>query len=306
MGPFGEWPDFCSGLLEFLVMRRLLNYPLLAVIAVFLLSAQPSQILVPGQSWTLLGQGYQLTADSAVNKDGIVYFSDAHNNRIMKIDLEGRITTWKEESHGTHGVAFGPDGLLYAGQHDRKRIVAFSQDGTESVVAEGMQTHHLTVTSDNRIYFSDAPGHRVWTVEAGHARIVSDAVDWPRGVRVSPDRSTLVVNAPRTKWVWQFRIQADGSLTAGHPFCQLKTRPGSSASDAGGMAFDSEGLLYIATNTGIQVCDSEGRITGVIDTPSAEGASNLWFAGPGLQWLYVTDGDKLYRRPVKRRGASEF
>jgi sugar lactone lactonase YvrE len=238
-------------------MGRLLASPLLAVIAVFPLRAQPSQILVPGQSWTLLGQGYQLTADSAVNKDGTVYFSDAHNNRIMKIDLEGRITTWKEESHGTHGVAFGPDGRLYAGQHDRKRIVAFSRDGAESVVAEGMQTHHFTVTSGNRIYFSDAPGHKVWTVDAGghavgngHARVVSDAVDWPRGVRVSPDRSTLVVNAPRTEWVWQFRIQPDGSLTAGHPFCQLKTRPGSSASDAGGMAFDSEGLLYIATNTG--------------------------------------------------------
>ena len=138
-------------------MRRLLAYPLLTVIAVFPLRAQPSQILVPGQSWTLLGQGYQLTADSAVNKDGTVYFSDAHNNRIMKIDLEGRITTWKEESHGTHGVAFGPDGRLYAGQHDRKRIVAFSRDGAESVVAEGMQTHHFTVTSGNRIYFSDAP-----------------------------------------------------------------------------------------------------------------------------------------------------
>ena len=287
-------------------MRRLLAYLLLAMIAVFPTRAQPSQILVPGQSWTLLGQGYQLTADSAVNKDGTVYFSDAHNNRIMKIDLEGRITTWTEESHGTHGVAFGPDGRLYAGQHDRKRIVAFSRDGAESVVAEGMQTHHFTVTSGNRIYFSDAPGHKVWTVEAGHARVVSDAVDWPRGVRVSPDRSTLVVNAPRTEWVWQFRIQPDGSLTAGHPFCQLKTPPGSSASDAGGMAFDSEGLLYIATNTGIQVCDSEGRVTGAIATPGAEGSSNLWFAGPGLQWLYVTDGDKLYRCPVKRHGAPEF
>jgi gluconolactonase len=286
-------------------MRRLLAYLPLVLIAVPL-RAQPSQILVPGQSWTLLGQGYQLTADSAVNKDGTVCFSDAHNNRIMKIDLEGRITTWREESHGTHGVAFGPDGRLYAGQHDRKRIVAFSRDGAESVVAEGMQTHHFTVTSGNRIYFSDAPGHKVWTVEAGHARVVSDAVDWPRGVRVSPDRSTLVVNAPRTEWVWQFRIQPDGSLTAGHPFCQLKTPSGSSASDAGGMAFDSEGLLYIATNTGIQVCDAEGRVTSAIDTPGTQGASHLWFAGPGLQWLYVTDGDKLYRRPVKRNGAPEF
>jgi gluconolactonase len=287
-------------------MRRLLAYLFLAMIAVFPIRAQPSQILVPGQSWTLLGQGYQLTADSAVNKDGTVYFSDAHNNRIMKIDLEGMITTWTEESHGTHGVAFGPDGRLYAGQHDRKRIVAFSRDGAESVVAEGVQTHHFTVTSGNRIYFSDAPGHKVWTVEAGHARVVSDAVDWPRGVRVSPDRSTLVVNAPRTEWVWQFRIQPDGSLTEGHPFCQLKTPSGSSATDAGGMAFDSEGLLYIGTNTGIQVCDSKGRVTGAIDTPGTEGASNLWFAGPELQWLYVTDGDKLYRQPVKRHGAPEF
>ena len=74
-------------------MRRLLACPLLAVIAVLPLRAQPFQILVPGQSWTLLGQGYQLTADSAVNQDGAAYFSDAHNNRIMKIDLEGRITT---------------------------------------------------------------------------------------------------------------------------------------------------------------------------------------------------------------------
>jgi len=287
-------------------MRRLLAYLLLAMIAVFPTRAQPSQILVPGQSWTLLGQGYQLTADSAVNKDGTVYFSDAHNNRIMKIDLEGRITIWTEESHGTHGVAFGPDGRLYAGQHDRKRIVAFSRDGAESVVSEGMQTHHFTVTSGNRIYFSDAPGHKVWTVEAGHARVVSDAVDWPRGVRVSLDRSTIVVNAPRTEWVWQFRIQPDGSLTAGHPFCQLRTPPGSSASDAGGMAFDSEGLLYIANqhwDPGVRFRGSRHRRHRY---PGAEGASNLWFAGPGLQWLYVTDGDKLYRRPVKRHGAAEF
>jgi sugar lactone lactonase YvrE len=51
---------------------------------------------------------------------------------------------------------------------------------------------------------------------------------------------------------------------------------------------------------------AEGRATDAIDTPGTEGASNLWFAGPGLQRLYVTDGDKLYRRPVKRHGAPEF
>jgi hypothetical protein len=30
------------------------------------------------------------------------------------------------------------------------------------------------------------------------------------------------------------------------------------------------------------------------------------FGGPDLQWLYVTDGDKVYRRLVKRRGAEAW
>ena len=98
-----------------------------------------SEILAPGKGWNLLGQGYQLTADSAVDHQGNVYFTDARKNRILKIDLEGKVSTWKEGSNGAHGIAFGPDGRLYAGQHDRKRIVACSSADTESVIAEGIQ-----------------------------------------------------------------------------------------------------------------------------------------------------------------------
>ena len=146
-------------------MRRLLAYLFLAMIAVFPIRAQPSQILVPGQSWTLLGQGYQLTADSAVNKDGTVYFSDAHNNRIMKIDLEGRITTWKEESHGTHGVAFGPDGLLYALELSDNagfpspgngKLVRLTRAGTFEDVVTGLNVPGgMTWGPDGRVYISD-------------------------------------------------------------------------------------------------------------------------------------------------------
>src|SRR6185436_7449277 len=80
------------------------------------------EILAPGKQWDLVGEGYQLTADSAVDKDGNAYFTDARKNRILKIDLDGKISVWKEPSNGTHGVAFGADGRLYGGQHDRKRI----------------------------------------------------------------------------------------------------------------------------------------------------------------------------------------
>src|ERR1051326_7320018 len=51
-----------------------------------------NSILVPGKDWELLGQGYQLTADSAVSKDGSVYFTDARHNRIHKMAPNGSIT----------------------------------------------------------------------------------------------------------------------------------------------------------------------------------------------------------------------
>src|SRR5882724_11840280 len=197
------------------------------------------EIVVAGKPWELLGQGYQLTADSAVDQDGNVYFTDAQKNRILKIDLEGKIRIWKEETNGTHGVAWGPDGRLYAGQHDRKRIVAYSSDGRESVITEGVQSHHLTVTSRNHIYFSVPPTHKVWMSDAaGHKRVVHDGINWPRGVRTSPDESVLAVNDPPTRWVWSFQIQADGSLINGRPFYRLETG-GKSETDTGGMAFDS-------------------------------------------------------------------
>jgi gluconolactonase len=300
-------------------MRRLLTF--LAVVSIWpVLGQDPNsrrppgrsesirdrgagEILEPGKPWELLGAGYQLTADSAVDDHGNVYFTDAQKNRILKIDVDGKISTWKEGSNGAHGIAFGPDGRLYAGQHDRKRIVAFSRDGTESVIVEEVQTHHLTVTSRNEIYFSVAPAHKVWMADmAGNKRVVHEGINWPRGVRVSADRSMLVVNDPPTEWVWTFQIQHDGSLTRGRPFYRLETSNESAGTDAGGMVFDSQGFLYVATKMGVQVCDPRGRVSAIIAAPGSNGVSNVFFAGPGLQWLYVNDWDKVYRRPVKRRG----
>jgi sugar lactone lactonase YvrE len=72
------------------------------------------------------------------------------------------------------------------------------------------------------------------------------------------------------------------------------------------MVFDTDGYLYVATNIGVQVCDQPGRVTAIINPPGSQGLSNVFFAGPGFQWLYVTDGDKVYRRPVKHRGAGPW
>lgn len=264
-------------------------------------------ILEPGKDWELVGGSYQMTADAAVDKEGNVFFTDHRTSRILKVDGQGTISVWKEKANA-HGIVYGPDGRLYAGQHDLKRIVAVAPDGAEAVLAEGVQMHHLTMNARGNLYYSDAPNHKVWMIDPkGNRKVVYEGISWPRGVQVSTDQSLLMVNDPHTKWVWSFQILPDGSLSNGQPFYHLETPDESSESDASQMAFDTEGFLYVGTNLGVQVCDQAGRVNTIINQPPGGGSvTNVLFGGPDRHWLYVSDGEKLYRRRVKRQGAESW
>lgn len=113
----------------------------------------------------------------------------------------------------------------------------------------------------------------------------------------------LIVTDSHHGNVWSFRVQADGSLGGGVLFCPLEIRGTRAEADPGGVTFDAEGYVYVATRLGVQVCDPRGGVIEIIRAPSG-GVSNVFFAGPNLQWLYVTDGDRIFRRQVKRRGAT--
>jgi sugar lactone lactonase YvrE len=69
------------------------------------------------------------------------------------------------------------------------------------------------------------------------------------------------------------------------------------------MAFDTEGWLYVATATGIQVIDPPGRVVAILNKPQPGVLTNLVFGGPDRDILYATAGDKVFRRPMRRKGA---
>jgi len=262
-----------------------------------------TMILDPASDWELVGEGYKFTEGPAVDHGGNVFFTDIPNNRIHRIGPDGKVTVFKEDSGAANGLMFGPDGRLYACQNGRKRIVAFSPDGTESVIAEDVNSNDIAVNRRGEIYFSDPPGKRVWFIDAQHnKRVVHEGLEFPNGVRLSPDQSLLMVADSRSKWVWSFQVQADGSLANGQPFYRLETSDESSSSGADGMTLDTEGYLYVATRIGLQICDQPGRVTAIVGKPQNASLSNVVFGGPDLQTLYVTNGDKVYRRHVRRKG----
>jgi sugar lactone lactonase YvrE len=68
------------------------------------------------------------------------------------------------------------------------------------------------------------------------------------------------------------------------------------------MTMGSEGRLFVTSRVGLQICDQPGRVIGVINKPQPGSLSNAVFAGPNLQTLYVTAGDKVFRRKVRLKG----
>ncbi len=262
-----------------------------------------AEILDPGKDWEVVSQGHKFTEGPAVDRQGNVFFTDIPNNRIHKISTDGKVSIFKEDTGGSNGLMFGPDGRLYACQNGRKRIVAYAMDGTESVIAEGMGSNDLAINSHGEIYFSDPGAKKVWFIDRTGAKraVVQEGIAFPNGVRLSPDHALLNVADYASKWIWSFQVQPDGSLANGQPFHRLETED-SDAVGPDGMTVDSEGQLYVATRIGVQICDQAGRVVGIINKPQPGALANAVFGGADLQTLYVTASDKVYRRHLRRKG----
>ncbi len=268
-----------------------------------------TEILGPDSEWELVSKGHRFTEGPAVDRQGNIFFADPPNNRIHRIGVDGQVSLFKENTGGASGLKFGPDGRLYACQTAARRIVAYTADGgQESPVATDVDPNDLTINAKGEIYFSDPRHSRVWFVDAsGRTRaVIEGTIEFPNGLALSPDQSLLAVADTRSKWVWSYQVLPDGSLTNGQAFHRLETPDESSMSGADGVAVDSEGHVYVATRMGVQILDQPGRVVGIINKPHGGALSNLVFAGPEMKTLYVTAGDRVYRRPVTRTGVAAW
>jgi len=69
------------------------------------------------------------------------------------------------------------------------------------------------------------------------------------------------------------------------------------------MCFDASGRLYVCTNLGIQVCDDGGRCIAILNKPQEKWLANCALGGPEMNYIYVCNGDHVYRRKMKVKGA---
>ncbi len=280
-------------------------------------------VIVAGAKPQLIRDGYHGLEGPIATPEGGLYFSDLTENRIYKLYRDGSVGVSRENTNGTNGLYLLRDGRLLCAEGNGQRIISLASDGTVTALATEYngkklrQPNDLIADRKGGIYLTDpaprpapdvAPevlGNVHYIRPNGTVLLIDDQIARPNGITLSLDERTLYVDDTEGEYVYAFDVQPDGSTTNKRPFVKLKDPVSGSRgmrSRADGMALDSEGRLYVASGSGVQVIDRKGQHLGTIRLPVI--TRNIAFSGPERRTMYLTGLTALYRVELVARGPS--
>ncbi|MEQ1861691.1 MAG: SMP-30/gluconolactonase/LRE family protein [Chthoniobacteraceae bacterium] len=270
------------------------------------------EIVDPASEWELVSEGHKGTEGPAANAKGEVFFIEGGDvSKTWKIGLDGKVSVFIDDNQAGGGQSFGADGRLISIAGKPEQIIAYDAAGKGTKIAEGFRGNDLTVRADGTAWVTE-PGwdgkspSQIWLLpKEGPARVVDKGLRFSNGIALSPDQSLLYVADSRTKWVYSYSVQPDGSLKNKQKYFWLHEPDTADDSGADGIEVDRDGRVYVATKMGIQVCDQAGRVNCILPTPNGK-VSNLCFGGPKFDTLYATCGDKVFKRKMKVAGAPSW
>jgi gluconolactonase len=285
--------------------------PLLVALAICTADvAQAESVIVLGAKVEKLATGFRFTEGPAVDATGNVFFTDIPNNRIHKWSLEGKLSTFIEDSGGANGLYFAKNGALLACEGNRGRLVSLNQKGKAKVLAEFYNSNKfnspndLWVRPDGGVYFTDPrygrrgeglpqDGEHVYFLSAAGkqpTRVVDDMIR-PNGVVGTPDGKYLYIADHGGRKTFRYKIKPDGTLSDKKLFAPQ-------GSD--GMTIDNLGNIYL-TAKGVDVYNSKGEKIEAISIP--ESPTNVCFGGKNCRTLFTTARTSLYCIKMKTSGA---
>jgi enterochelin esterase family protein len=167
---------------------------------------------------------------------------------------------------------------------------------------------------DDWIYITETKQQQVTRIDrrTGATAVVDTGITRPNGIARSSDGGTLAVSDSGSETVWTFRTKSDGTLDAKMPTMTMRLPvdqngefrfneppPYAKASAGDGMCVDKSGRYYVTSALGVQVFDPTGRLCGVLPKPNtSQPLTSCIMAGPEFQYLYVTNGNAIYRREL--------
>jgi len=272
-------------------------------------------VVAVGAKWTLVWTGTPTVSggvpipdihkEHGANADGIVgspdgglLFAQEQPSRVLKLDKDGKVSVFLEDTHGTGALSVDSSGRLFGVERTCTDPGGDAARCTEATAVAMLMPQHkiladnfngqslgrlndLIVDRKGGVYFNGTLTYYVDT--RGKVISIGENIR-TNGITLSRDEKTLYVTNGGT--VVAFDVQPDGSVTNQRDFAKLE------AGGAGdGMAIDSEGRVYVTSNPGVQVFSESGKYLGVI--PAPRGVISAAFSGPDKKTLYVVGSGAL-------------
>jgi gluconolactonase len=266
-------------------------------------------VVAEGAKVEKLADGFRFTEGPAADAKGNIFFTDIPNNRIHKWSLDGKLSTFRENSGGANGLYFDKKGNLLACEGGGRRLVSITPKGEVTVLADKYQDKKFNSLNDlwidpkGGIYFTDPrygrrdnleqDGEHVYYLAADRKeliRVIGDMVR-PNGIIGTPDGKLLYVTDHGGKKTFVYTINKDGTLSN-------KKLIANEGSD--GMTIDNKGNIYLTTNA-VLVYNKEGEKIETIEVP--EGPANVTFGGRDKKTLFITARTSLYSVRMRVKGS---
>ena len=271
-----------------------------------------SDLLIPGEDWELVGAGYGFTEGTAVNAAGTVEYFDIPNSKIFKVGQDGKASVLDIDTKKASGACYGADGKRYTVAGGSKQILSYDPSGNVKVIADSISGNDLVVAFNGNIYVtvpdgSTRPSKLMLIRPNGEKIVVDEGIKFANGITLTPDQTQLLVTESASHWVWIYQIKSDGTLMNKQRYGWLHVPDNEENAWPDGLKCDTAGRVFTSSRIGIQILDQLGRVNAIIPAPPSNGqTSNLCFGGPDFNIMYVSAGDKVFRRKLKTRGANTF
>jgi len=199
--------------------------------------------------------------------EGELWCCDLFAQRIVKINLQGRIDTVVELPDTPTAIGWTIEGQLLIVSANSRRLLRRANDELVEVATLSNLVEYplndMVVDGQGRAYIGNL-GYNFGDYQAtpqsapillvtseGNARIVADGLAFPNGMVITPDGKTLIVAESHGARLTAFDIAPDGSLSNKSVWVQFQNLDTSSPSVSqfapGGICLDAEGAVWVAS-----------------------------------------------------------
>ena len=271
-----------------------------------------NDLLIAGEDWELVGEGYGFTEGTATNAKGEIFYQDIPASKTYMVDVNKKLTTLNIDAKKASGTSFGADGKRYTVAGGTKQILSYDANEKETIIADSIAGNDLIVAHNGNMYVTSPDGttkpSKLYLIRPNGEKIVVDeGLKFANGVTLSPDQTQLYVTESASHWIWIYKIKTDGTLAYKQRYGWLHQPDGDDNAWSDGLKCDTAGRVFVASKLGIQIMDQLGRVNAILPVPQTKGqVSNICFGGTDFNIMYVTCWDKVYRRKLKTRGVNYF